>query len=925
MARPVRARPLLAYVMALAAAMTVPPLVLAVVTTTRWVTAERERLETVTGETNDRAMSQVDRFLAGKVAMLQALATSPAIDLGDFMRVDVQARELLDLQGLNIVMRDLHGQQFVNTRVAFGTVLPRVPIYDADHVVAATKAPVISDLYAGVMARGPLVRVIVPVIRDGAVRYTLTASLAPSALALLLQEAGIAEPYFASIADRSGHILARAQHDDSRVGTKLPGFEQASGQEGTWSGTNPQGVFVYATYRRSKLSGWLFAVGVDRAYMDAPLFRSLWWLGSLAVVLGLLAFAASSFLARQILLSHRQIEAAAEALGNGEVVTPPDTRLTETNLIGRALSDASNRLRDQAAALVSANKHLEQRVQERTREVSEQASLLHATLDNMDQGLLLIGADGNVPVCNQRAMELLDLPPSLMAGRPAFLDILRYQTGMGEFLNSEPGLAQWVEAGGLEQKAHTYERERPNGCVLEIRTVPLANGGAVRTYADVTARKVAERLSHHMARHDGLTGLPNRTLFRERLTQELAGSVRHGRPFAVFCLDLDRFKAVNDTLGHPAGDALLGIVAERIKATVRAEDVVVRLGGDEFSIIQLGGLQPKAASALAERLVDAVRQPFDVGGHVINVGVSIGIALAPADGSDADQIFKSADLALYRAKNEGRNTFRFYEAAMDVAVQARQALELDLRQALARGEFELHYQPVIDVRDGSISGFEALIRWQHPLRGLIGPTEFIPLAEDTRLIIPIGAWVLREACREAASWPGSTRVQVNISAIQVEDPGLFGSVLAALGASGLAASRLQLEITESVLMHECETVLGALQSLRDFGARIALDDFGTGYSSLSYLQQFPLDAVKIDRSFVAGYENPTTAAIFCAIVGLGQGLGMSVTAEGVETPEQLEHVRRSGCLEVQGYLFSRPVSGEEARKLLSRPATAAAA
>ena len=913
MAAQVTARPLLVYVLAFALVMTVPPLGLAVWTTARWVSAERDRLLTETQQKTDQAVTQLDRFLAGKVAMLQALATSPAMDHGDFRQIDLQARELLDLQGVNIVLRDLHGQQLVNTRLPWGTALPRVPINEPDRIVAATGRPYISDLYLGLVSGAQLIRAIVPVSRAGAIRYTLTANLSPLTLSALLREAGIAEPYPASIADRTGQILASDTSDPGRIGMPLPGFHKATEPFGSWEGRNQGGTSVRATYRWSSVSGWLFSVGVDQDVLDAPLYRSLWWLGVVALLLGITTFGISSLLARRVLQSHRQIADAAAALGHGLIVSEPKTRLEETNLIARALSEASRRLREQADALVAANRDLEQRVVERTREVSDQATLIRATLDNMDQGLMLIEAQGTVPICNQRALDLLDLPAAFMAARPSFEQVLDYQMSRGEFAGSRPAFQLWVEQGGLAPEAHVYERQRPNGIVLEIRTVPIANGGAVRTYTDITARKTAELRSHHMARHDALTGLPNRTLFRERLTEELLAATEQGRSLAVLCLDLDRFKAVNDTLGHPVGDLLLQGVAERISEAVGSADIVARLGGDEFSIVQMEPRQPEAALDLAARLIDALRIPFEIDGHPIAIGASVGVAIGPRDGQDADHIFKNADIALYGAKADGRNTYRLHEPAMDLAIRNRRALEMDLRGALERHEFVLHYQPVTDVVSGSISGFEALIRWRHPVRGLVPPGEFISLAEDLKLIVPIGTWVLREACREAASWPLPVKILVNVSTIQVDDIGLFGCVVSALGGSGLAPSRLQLEITESVLMHRSDDVMSRLRAIRDLGVRIALDDFGTGYSSLSYLQHFALDAIKIDRSFVQGSENRTNIEIFKAIVGLARGLGMSVTAEGVETDEQLRRVREAGCQEVQGFLLGRPVPAEQAR------------
>lgn len=430
----------------------------------------------------------------------------------------------------------------------------------------------------------------------------------------------------------------------------------------------------------------------------------------------------------------------------------------------------------------------------------------------------------------------------------------------------------------------------------------------IGTHIDITARKEAERRIAHMAGHDGLTDLPNRAKFHDGLKQLLDGIGYNGETGALLYLDLDRFKAVNDTLGHQAGDALLCEVARRFRATVRAGDMVARLGGDEFAILQMHDLdQATSAAALARRLVEVVGRPIVIAGQRVEVGVSIGIALAPRDGADADALVNRADLALYRAKSDGRNTWRFYEAEMDKAVEVRRNLEADLRGALARTEFEVHYQPVVDAASGCMTGAEALVRWRHPVRGLVPPCDFIPLAEETGLIAPLGAWVLRTACRDAVSWPDEIRLAVNISAVQFRHAGLAETVMQALISSGLPARRLELEITESVLMQDRSEILDTLHHFRGLGIRIALDDFGTGFSSLSYLRRFPFDKLKIDRSFVQDIADPGTASIVAAIVDLGLALGMSVTAEGVETAEQLASVRSKGCTELQGYLISKPI------------------
>jgi diguanylate cyclase (GGDEF)-like protein len=430
---------------------------------------------------------------------------------------------------------------------------------------------------------------------------------------------------------------------------------------------------------------------------------------------------------------------------------------------------------------------------------------------------------------------------------------------------------------------------------------------ALKNLQEQTAERArAEAMVNHMAHHDALTLLPNRVRFRENLKQELV-RVRPEQPIAVLCLDLDNFKQVNDTLGHPVGDGLLKSVAQRLSACLQASDTVARLGGDEFAIVQAAGAQPVAATMLAQQLIETMAEPFEIEGHSVVIGTSVGIALAPSDGSDPDELLKNADMALYRAKAEGRGTYRFFEAKMDADMQSRRLLEVDLRGALARNEFEVHYQPLVDLQTARLNGFEALLRWRHAERGLVSPAEFIPLAEEIGLIAPIGAWVLKQACTDAVGWPGELTVAVNLSPVQFKSKTLALDVVAALGASGLPASRLELEITEAVMLHDTETTLDTLTQLKALGARISMDDFGTGYSSLSYLRKFPFDKIKIDQSFVRDLANrPESLAIVRAVAGLGSTLGIATTAEGVETMDQLRAVRAEGCTQVQGFLLGKP-------------------
>jgi diguanylate cyclase (GGDEF)-like protein len=431
-----------------------------------------------------------------------------------------------------------------------------------------------------------------------------------------------------------------------------------------------------------------------------------------------------------------------------------------------------------------------------------------------------------------------------------------------------------------------------------------------------------ERRITQLAFNDVLTGLPNRTMFQQQL-EHLYGTIRNGQSLvALHCLDLDHFKAINDTLGHPAGDALLVAAGKRIREVARGH-FVARLGGDEFVVLQSVGSDRNAIDRLARDLIEAICRPLTIDGNELVPSTSVGIAIAPFDGADGGTLLKNADLALYRAKEAGRGTFAFFEESLNKRAQDRRQLETDLRAALERGEFELYYQPLFDLESNRIGSFEALIRWNHPERGLVSPVEFVPVAEETGLIVPIGAWAVREACRRAAQWPEHVRVAVNVSPVQFHRGGLHETILNALAASRLAPDRLEIEITESIFLDGSDSTLKLLHSLRSLGVRIALDDFGTGYSSLSYLQSFPFDKIKIDRSFIENLlTRPGAAAIVGAITGLAHALGMETTAEGVEESAQLAELRSHGCSSVQGFLFARPMQAAQVDELLSNESCA---
>jgi diguanylate cyclase (GGDEF)-like protein/PAS domain S-box-containing protein len=473
----------------------------------------------------------------------------------------------------------------------------------------------------------------------------------------------------------------------------------------------------------------------------------------------------------------------------------------------------------------------------------------------------------------------------------------------------------------------TWRQRKADGdtiCVAIYARTLTYEGQSAKLIAavDITERQRAEQRIAYMAHHDSLTGLPNRVRFRARMEESLKRS-RRDEMVAALCLDLDNFKSVNDTLGHGVGDRLLQLVAERLTAQLRDNDTVARLGGDEFAILQTGIATPEDAGALAARLVTAIGAPYEVDGHTVSVGLSIGIALSPTDGEDCDRLLKGADMALYRSKTEGRGTYCFFEAEMDARLQHRRRLETDLRAAIAADALDVHYQPLVTLSTGEISGFEALLRWHHPERGDVSPAEFIPVAEETGLITNLGHYVLRRACMDAMAWPEHVKVAVNLSPLQFRAGNLFQFVMGALSASGLAPHRLELEITETLLLEKSEQVLSTLHALRALGVRISMDDFGTGYSSLSYLRSFPFDKIKIDRSFVSNLDaRPDSQAIVRAILSLGTSLGITITAEGVESEQDLACLRAEGCAEGQGFLFAKAQPREAANALVAPDAPA---
>jgi len=547
-------------------------------------------------------------------------------------------------------------------------------------------------------------------------------------------------------------------------------------------------------------------------------------------------------------------------------------------------------------------------------ELSNKNVRFDAALANMSNGISMFDSGRRLVVWNSRYEQFFCLPPGLLKPGMHVDDILAEIFSRNPLKNETnkhhvSTIVAIISRDFATDEITSRLDEFADGRVILISRQPMKEGGWVSTYEDVTERKRAEAEIAHMARHDALTGLANRAAFSAKLAEASQRVRREGSAAAVLMLDLDKFKGVNDTLGHLAGDQLLVEVGRRLQSALRESDMLARLGGDEFAIIQEGGGQyHDDAIALARRLIQLIAQPFDLNGHPAHVGSSIGIALAPEHGADPEQLLTAADLALYDAKANGRNDFRLFQAAMLEAARTRKSAEIELRDAIERHQFELHYQPVVDVKRNLLCGAEALVRWRHPTRGLIAPDQFIPLAESTGLIAPLGEWILHQACTDSASLPEHVKVAINVSAVQFRKGDLFDSVIRILANTGLSPERIELEITETTHLENHDAHLETMRKLKHLGVSMVLDDFGTGYSSINYLTSYPFDKLKIDKSFTQGVLDRTDcAAVIACTLALAQGLGIVTTAEGVETEQQFEYMRQAGVDLVQGYLFGRPV------------------
>jgi diguanylate cyclase (GGDEF)-like protein len=543
--------------------------------------------------------------------------------------------------------------------------------------------------------------------------------------------------------------------------------------------------------------------------------------------------------------------------------------------------------------------------------------LKHSPLSYLPHGLCQFDSDGRLVVCNARFQELYELADSAIEPGTDF-EVMLQNIKRKDLRDLLKSVIQ--QQAGFSQQGTSWLTD--DGRMILVSCESLPDGGCASLHEDLTRLQVEQAGLLRLVREDALTGLLNRAAFNSHLRQKLQ-SLAPDEEIALLCIDLDHFKPVNDTLGHPVGDKVLQAVADRLKASIRTSDVAVRLGGDEFAILQCGATsQPTGSRSLARRVIDLLSQPLMIDRQAVHIGASVGIAIAPYDGLTSEELLKNSDLALYRAKEDGRGVVRYFEPEMDAKMRARRSLEMELRNAIAGEQFEVHYQPVLDIDSDRIVCFEALVRWNHLTLGRVSPDQFIPLAEETGLIVPLGKWVLQRACDDATRWDPSIRVAVNLSPTQLRDRTLIQTVQETLSESGLTAERLEFEITETSLLSNTSSIVGQLHQLRELGVRVALDDFGTGYSSINYLRQFPFDKIKIDRSFVSGSDRQlNSVALVRMIAALGASLGVKTTAEGVETGAELDSIREAGCTEMQGYYLSKPIPAYEIEGLLRNQAS----
>ena len=911
-----RSRSLAFYLGCYLAAAVVPLLGTIVLIGSQYISLKRTQTESFAKFALDDIRDDLDRDMAAKIATLRALATSPALEAGDFAAFYRQARSLMEPEDVSIILRDAQLRQIVNTRLPPGE--KPLDSHDGSPTgdVFTTQQPYVSDLYVAEHSNAPRVSVTVPVLIEGRVVYALSVSFTLSHFTDLLTDKTLPAGYYASITDRSGRIVSRTQSGDQFVGKKLPGFDKAVGPSGRWSGRNPQGIAVMGFYYRSNLSHWLFSIGVEQATVNGPVYDSLLILALLCGALGLVGSALTLAVRRSLVAAFARLGALAG--GARDPTAPISTRVSEIDFVGEALGRAFSDLNRQAKELEATKADLETKVQDRTRQLSESTAELAETkrfLDTIVENvpIAIVVKDqvtGAYVLVNRNYEDYMGLPRERMIGKTVH-DL--YDADVAALLDT---FDRDACAPGASAVVDEFTTRRPNQGERFVSTTRIAVTGShqkpllIVIIEDITKRRLSEQKIAYLAHHDTLTGLANRTAFLDRIGDALAGVAAGLGGFALHLIDLDRFKEINDSLGHQTGDLLLAEIASRLRSQLRPDDVCARIGGDEFAIVQ-ANVSPAEASDLAARIGVVLSEPIDIGRARIEARASIGVAVAPEHGTTTTDLMTCADFALYRAKSLGRGRHVVFAKELGDAAAEKRATEQELRQAIAERQFEVHYQPIFETRSGAICAVEALVRWRHPSRGLVAPNAFIPLAEEVGLISAIGAQVIETACLAASRWPDRVRLCVNISPRQFDGDAVVAMVEHALAASGLAPERLELEITETaVLGHAAH--LTTLEKLRALGVFISLDDFGTGFTSLSQLTEFRFDRIKIDRCFTQNITHSSAAsAIVIAVQTLANALGMSTVAEGVETDEQFELLRIAGVTCVQGFLLARPMPADQ--------------
>ncbi len=875
-------------------------LLVAVVT---YASYQRERTEALleVEVASRRLLRTIEQKADADQAVLQALALSAEIDRGNLAAFHRQASQVLrHTSGFTIVLSDASGQQLVNLLRPSGTPLPQHGDRELLKRVLQSGEPALSDLYVGPVKGQRIVSIEVPVVRDGVPRYALSLGVDPALISRHLSQQELPPDWVVGIFDRNAKFIARSPHGERFAGRDAVAELREAMQrapEGWIEGTTTEGIPVSGFYARSERYGWTVAIGIPQTRLTAGLRTSAGYYaaGLLLLLLGSLALAVA--LSRRIADPVQALVAPALALGRGDPVVVHESSIEEPDEVARALDRAQQLLLQRAAERDQAEERL---------------ALAAKALESAAEGVV-ITRNGRILTINRAFSMITGYSAEDVVGQPLSMLLIEAESAQREERRKtiiETGVWQG-EVWGRRKNGEVYPAWSSVSRAPSGQDEPIF----VSVFSDISAAKQYESRLQHLAHYDALTELPNRLLFRERLSDMLTRAERHGNVLALLFIDLDRFKPINDTLGHQAGDELLQRVAGRLAGCVRASDTIARLGGDEFTVLLDDLHGPDEAGIIARNILDALERPYILHGEAQFISASIGIACYPSDSADAETLLRQADMAMYRAKQEGRNAYRFFAPEINLQASERLFMANSLRAALERDELKLVFQPSVSLASGKVEGIEALIRWEHPEKGTILPSRFISLAEESGLIEPIGEWVLREAAERTRAWKEaglfSGRIAVNLSPRQFRRADLAVRLLTVLAETGLPPQALEFEVTEGMVMEHPERAVLVLTELVAAGVNVSIDDFGTGYSSLAYLKRFPVHRLKIDRSFVSGLpDDRNDRSLTRAVVAIAKSLGLSVIAEGVETQAQANFLRRIGCDFAQGHYFSKPLGAD---------------